>query len=107
MKINNISTAVLAYAESHMITKISSSLGRWMTYAGLLLKMPELERQIEKLLPLLQSSGAVSENGDIDLDKIHTVGLAAFDKVPAVQIADFEFDRNDFESFISFLSTQA
>lgn len=107
MKINNVGIAVMAYAESQLITKIPSSLGRWMTYAGLLIKMPELEKSIEKFLPMLQSSGVVSTDGDVDLEKLRTVGLATFDKVPTVQIADFDFDRNDFESFISFLSTQA
>lgn len=107
MKVNNISVAVMAYAESQMISKIESSFGRWATYTGMLLGMPKLEKTIEKFLPMLQSSGVISADGDIDLEKLRTVGLAAFDKIPTVQIADFDFDRNDFESFISFLATQA
>lgn len=107
MHINNFPLAVMAYAESSLLPKIGSSLGKWMTYAGLMLKMPELESKIQSVLPALKEFGAVTEDGQVDLNKIRTVGLAAFDKVPTVQFADFDFDRNDFEAFLSFLSTQA
>ena len=107
MHINNFPLAVMAYAETSLLPKIESSLGKWMTYAGLMIKIPELERKIQSVLPALKEFGAVTDNGQVDLNKIRTVGLAAFDKVPAVQFADFDFDRNDFEAFLSFLSTQA
>jgi hypothetical protein len=58
-------------------------------------------------VPALKEFGAISDTGEVDFNKIRTVGLAAFEKVPTVEFADFSFDRNDFESFISFLSTQA
>jgi hypothetical protein len=104
MNINNFSLATLAYAESHLLPQINGSFGKWMTYAGLLVKMPEIEK---KLVPALKEFGAISDTGEVDFNKIRTVGLAAFEKVPTVEFADFSFDRNDFESFISFLSTQA
>lgn len=107
MNINNFSLAVMAYAETTLLPKINSSLGKWMTYAGLMIKMPELERKIQGMLPALKEFGAVTDNGEVDLNKIRTVGLAAFDKVPTVQFDDFDFDRNDFEAFLTFLSTQA
>lgn len=107
MNINNFPVAVLAYAESSLLPKINSTLGKWMTYAGLMIKMPELESKIQNMLPALKEFGAISDDGQVDLNKIRTVGLAAFDKVPTVQFADFDFDRNDFEAFLSFLSTQA
>lgn len=106
MKIENFSTAVLMYAETQVIGKIHNSLERWLTYAGLFIKMPELERKIQDLLPTLVSFGAVNESGDADLDKLRSVGLAAFERVPKVEIASFDFDRNDFETFIDFLATQ-
>ena len=107
MNINNFSLAVMAYAETTLLPKINSSLGKWMTYAGLMIKMPELESKIQGMLPALKEFGAVTDNGEVDLNKIRTVGLTAFDKVPTVEFADFTFDRNDFEAFLSFLSTQA
>ena len=107
MHINNFPLAVMAYAETSLLPKIESSLGKWMTYAGVMIKMPELESKIQSVLPALKEFGAVTDNGQVDLNKIRTVGLAAFDKVPTVQFADFDFDRNDFEAFLSFLSTQA
>lgn len=107
MHINNFPLAVMAYAETSLLPKINSSLGKWMTYAGLMIKMPELESKIQSVLPALKEFGAVTEDGQVDLNKIRTVGLAAFDKIPTVQFADFDFDRNDFEAFLSFLSTQA
>lgn len=107
MNINNFSIALAAYTESQLLPHIPSTLGKWMTYSGLLLKMPELERRIQSMLPALKTAGVVSDSGEVDFDKIRTVGLSAFDKVPQVDFADFSFTRNDFESFISFLATQA
>lgn len=107
MKINNLGMAIMAYAESNLITAIPSSLGKWMTYAGLIIKMPEIEQMVQQYLPMFQKFGAINDTGDVDLEKLRAVGLAAFDKVPKIEIADFEFDRNDFEAFITFLSTQA
>lgn len=102
MKIENISVPVLAYFESNLMPQIESSLGKALVYGGLLLKMPELEQKIQKIAPMI-----VNENGDIDFQKLQSVGAAVFEKIPKVEIADFSFDRNDFEAFISFLSTQA
>lgn len=107
MKINNLPVAVLAYVESILLPKIPSSLGKWMTYAGVMMKMPGMTKMIEQYAPMFQDFGAVNESGDIDLAKLREVGISAFEKVPVIEIADFSFDRNDFEAFISFLSTQA
>ena len=107
MKIDNLPVAILAYVESTLLPKIPSSLGRWMTYAGVMMKMPGMNKMIEQYTPMLNEFGAINENGDIDLAKLREVGISAFEKVPVIEIADFDFDRNDFESFISFLSTQA
>lgn len=107
MKVENFPVAVLAYVESSMLPKIPSSLGRWMTYAGLLMKMPTLTKMIEQNSAILKEFGALNDNGDVDLAKLRDIGISTFDKVPKVEIADFDFDKNDFEAFISFLSTQA
>jgi hypothetical protein len=101
MKVENISVPVLAYFESCLMPQIETSLGKAVTYAGLLLTMPQLEQKIQKIAPMI-----VNENGDIDLQKLQSVGTAVFEKVPKVEIADFDFDRNDFEKFISYLSMQ-
>lgn len=106
MNVNNFSLPLMAYVESSLLPHIENSLEKWMTYAGLLLKMPGLERKIQEMVPTLKEFGAVSESGDIDFEKIKTVGLAAFDKVPTVSFAGFNFDRNDFEAFVTFMKTQ-
>lgn len=107
MKINNLPIAILAYVESTLLPQIPSSLGRWMTYAGVMMKMPGMTKMIEQYTPMFKEYGAINENGDIDLTKLREVGISAFEKVPVIQIADFDFNQNDFEAFISFLSTQA
>lgn len=102
MKIENISVALLAYFELKMMPQIPSSLGKAMNYAGLLFKMPQIEKKLKENAAML-----VNDNGDVDLQKIRDVGITVFDKVPQVEIGDFTLDRNDFEALISFLSTQA
>lgn len=101
MKLENISLATLAYFEANIMPQIPTSLGKAMAYGGLLLKMPELEQGIKKYSPVL-----LNEAGDVDLQKLHNIGLTVFDKVPKIEIADFEFDKNDFENFINFLANQ-
>ena len=107
MKIDNFPIATLSYVESTLLPKISTSLGKWMTYAGVMMRMPGISKMIEQYTPVLKEFGAINESGDIDLAKLREVGISAFEKVPVIEIADFDFDRNDFEAFISFLSTQA
>ena len=106
MKINNLPVAILAYVESILLPKIPSSLGKWMTYAGVMMKMPGMTKMIEQYIPMFKEFGAINENGDIDLAKLREIGISAFEKVPVIEIADFDFDQNDFEAFISYLSTQ-
>jgi hypothetical protein len=101
MKLENISLATLAYFEANIMPQIPTSLGKAMAYGGLLLKMPELEQSMKKYSPVL-----LNEAGDIDLPKLHNIGMTVFDKVPKIEIADFEFDKNDFENFINFLANQ-
>jgi hypothetical protein len=103
MNISNISTAILAYAESQMLPQISNTFVRWLTYAGLLAKMPQLETMIQQYIPTLKELQIVDDNGNIDLSKIRPIGIAAFEKVPIVKIADFDFDKNDFNNFMNFL----
>lgn len=102
MKIENISVALLAYFELKMMPQIPTSLGKALTYTGLLLKMPQLEQTLKENAPML-----LDGNGDVDLQKIRDVGRTVFDKVPQVEISGFTLDKNDFEAFIAFLSTQA
>lgn len=103
MNISNISTAILAYAESHVLPNIPTTFPRWGTYFLLAMKMPELESMIQQYLPTLKLAGVIDENGNIDLSKIRPIGIAAFEKVPVVKIANFDFDKNDFENFMNFL----
>lgn len=107
MKLNNLPVAVLAYVESTMLPQIPTSWGKWMTYAAVLIKVPSMTKMIEQYTPMLTDSGVINSSGDIDLVKLKEIGISAFDKVPVIEIADFDFSRNDFEAFISFLSTQA
>ena len=102
MKLENMPVAVLAYFESCIMPQIPTSLGKAMTYGGLLLTMPKLESVMKENAPML-----VNETGDLDLSKLNSIGITVLEKVPKIQIGNFEFDRNDFEKFISFLSTQA
>lgn len=99
MKIENISLAVLAYFENKIMPQIHSSWGKALTYSTLLLAMPEMENSLKKY-----ASGFTNESGDIDFDKLRSVGQAVFEKVPQIEIADFTFDHNDFEDFVNFLS---
>lgn len=101
MKIENIPVAILSYFEANLMPQIPSSLGRAMVYAGLLLKMPDVETFIKKNASMLQN-----EAGDVDLVKLRNIGVTVFDKVPKIEIADFDFDRNDFEHFMNFVSNQ-
>lgn len=101
MKIENMSLAILSYFETALMPQIPTSLGKALSYGGLLLKMPELENTMKKY-----SSMIVDETGNLDLNKMHTIGSQVFDKIPKIEIADWDFDRNDFEAFISYLSTQ-
>ena len=101
MKIENMPVAILAYFESQLMPQIPTSLGKAMTYGGLLLTMPQLENMLKENAPMF-----LNENGDIDLPKLHTVGAAVFEKVPVIEIGKFEFNKTDFENFINYLSTQ-
>lgn len=101
MKIENVSLALLAYFELKMMPQIPSSFGKALSYGGLLLKMPELEKALKE-----NASMFLDGNGDVDLQKIRSVGVAVFEKIPQVEIAGFTLDKNDFESFMTFLSTQ-
>lgn len=101
MKIENVSLALLAYFELKMMPQIPSSFGKALSYGSLLLKMPELEKALKE-----NASMFLDGNGDVDLQKIRSVGVAVFEKIPQVEIAGFTLDKNDFESFITFLSTQ-
>lgn len=101
MKIENISVALLSYFESQLMPQIPSSLGKAMTYAGLLLKMPEVEQMLKQYAHILTDA-----NGDVDLQKLHNIGAEVFNKIPKIDIADFDFDRNDFENLMSFLSSR-
>jgi hypothetical protein len=101
MKLENISLATLAYFEANIMPQIPTSLGKAMAYAGLLLKMPELEQGMKKYSPAF-----TNESGDVDLQKLHNIGMTVFDKVPQIEVADFDFDKNDFEKFINFLASQ-
>lgn len=102
MKIGNISVALLSYFELKMMPQIPTSLGKALGYGGLLLKMPQVEQKLKE-----NASMFTNENGDVDLQKIRDVGLTVFDKVPQIEIAGFTLDKNDFEAFITFMSTQA
>lgn len=106
MKTQNLPIAILSYVESVLLPEIPSSLGRWTMYAGALLKVPDMTRMIEKYSPMLKEFGAISENGDIDFGKLRQIGISAFEKVPSIELADFEFKKDDFEKFITYLSTQ-
>ena len=101
MKVENFSIAMLAYFESRMMPQIPTSLGKALTYGGLLLKMSQIENLLKENAPMF-----CNENGDVDLAKIRTVGNVVFDKVPKVEIAGFTLEKSDFEAFITFLSTQ-
>ena len=101
MKVENVSIAMLAYFESRMMPRISTSFGQAITYGCLLLKMPQLEKILKENAPMF-----TDENGNVDLSKIRTVGNTVFDKVPKVEIAGFTFEKSDFDAFITFLSTQ-
>lgn len=101
MKVDNISFAVLSFFESCIMPQIPTTWGKAMAYAGVLLQMPKFENSLKKYAPMFSN-----ENGDMDLDKVREIGLTVFEKIPKIDIADFDFDRNDFESFISYLSTQ-
>lgn len=102
MKIENVPVALLSYFELKMMPQIPTSLGKAFGYGGLLLKMPELEKALKK-----NASMFTDGNGDVDFQKIRSIGLTVFDKVPQVEIAGFTLDKNDFEAFMSFMSTQA
>lgn len=104
MNIQNLSVAILAYAESNLLPQIPDTFTRWLTYAGLFAKMPQFERMINQFMPTLKELQAVDDNGNIDFEKLRPAGLAAFEKVPEIKIADWTFDKNDFEKFISFLA---
>lgn len=102
MKIENVPVALLAYFELKMMPQIPTSLGKAMSYGGLLLKMPQIEKKLKENAAMF-----VNENGDVDLQKIRDIGVTVFDKVPQVEIGDFTLDKNDFEEIIAFMSTQA
>lgn len=103
MNVSNLSVAVLSYAEANLLPQIPDTFVRWLTYAALLAKMPQLEKMVNQYMPTLKEMQAVDDNGNIDLAKLRPIGIAAFEKVPIVKIADFDFNRNDFENFMNFL----
>lgn len=102
MKIENVSVALLSYFELKMMPQIPTSLDRALGYGGLLFKLPQIEQMMKE-----NASMFTDGNGDVDLQKIRSIGLTVFDKVPQVEIAGFTLDKNDFEAFMSFMSTQA
>lgn len=101
MKIEQVPIAMLAFFEAQLMPQIPSTLGRAMTYGGLLLRMPEFEQMLRQYAPMLTDA-----NGDVDLPKLHNIGAKVFEKIPKIDIADFDFDRNDFENLMSFLSSR-
>lgn len=106
MTINNLPIATLAYIEATMLPQIPSTLKRWLTYAGAVAKVSSMNNIIAQHSDMLSETGVINDAGEIDLVKAKEIGNAAFEKVPKIDIAEFTFDRNDFEAFISFLSTQ-
>ena len=105
MDISNISIALLAYSEKNMLPKIPQTFNRWLTYAGLLAKMPNIEKTIQQNIPMLKDMGIIDDNNNIDFTKIRNLGNAAFEKVPVINIADFDFNCKDFEEFLNFLES--
>ena len=103
MDLKNFEMGIVSFAENEILPNLHSSLDRWLMYAGLLAGGLQVEQKLTDLAPWLIGAGVMNGDGDINLDKLESIGAAAFGKQPDVKIWKFTFHEDDFRKFMAYL----
>lgn len=95
MKKDKAIDVFLAYLEEEVLAK-SSDVDYWLGAFSLCLFKPAIVKKLESYEPFLKMAGALSEEGDIDLDRLNEALGYAFSKKPQFSV--------DFQQYIPYLN---
>lgn len=107
MNINEIHPAILGYFESKIMPNIPNTFTQWATFLVISASGPAINKEIEKYISTMTSTGIVSPDGQIDLDKLDSYAVKAFEKVPEIKIGNMGFALEDFKDFIGFCRSRS
>lgn len=94
---------IVSFAENEILPNLHSSLDRWLMYAGLMAGGLQMEQRLTDLAPWLIGAGVMNSDGEINLDKLESIGASAFAKQPDVKIWKLTFHEDDFKKFVAHL----
>ena len=106
MKLKDLELGIMSYSELRIAPALHSTLDKWLLYAGLAALGSKLESAVQAIAPAAEGAGLIDADGNIDLDWLEKIGLAAFEKQPKVQIWKITFIREDFSDFMRHLRGQ-
>lgn len=103
MNIKDLELGIVSYCEQKVAPALTSTLDKWLLYAGLAAGGLKMEKMIQSIAPSAAQAGIIDTDGNIDLDFLEKVGTAAFQKQPKIQIWKLTFGQDDFAYFIRHL----
>lgn len=106
MNLKDLELGIVSYCETKIAPALTSTLDKWLLYAGLAAGGAKLETTIQSIAPSAAKIGIIDADGNVDLDWLEKVGNAAFQKQPKVQIWKLTFGQDDFADFIRHLRGQ-
>ena len=106
MTLKDLELGIVSYCELRVAPALRTSLDKWLLYLGLAAVGSKLEAVAQALAPVAEGAGLIDTDGNVDLDWLEKVGLAAFEKQPKVQIWKLTFIREDFSDLMRHLRGQ-
>lgn len=100
MKLKDLELGIVSYCEQKVAPMLTSSLDRWLLFAGLAVYGTKLEKIFSSFASAAENAGLMDADGSIDLDLLERIGTEAFRKQDKIQLWKLTFTVEDFKDFL-------
>ena len=109
MNFNKAYLATVCYLTDKVIPNFETAGDRWIAYGAMAAYKNRIDKLFSKYASYLSDMEILTENNEINVEQLKTIGLFAFGKEPKISMEvpvinkKLTFSREDFETFIAYL----